>query len=98
MEKILIKIKRHEAKNTGAFIKWKLPPEAELVYTTKTEKKKKTHWFEYYLVPEGARLEKIRRSNSGNVSVIPYVAEELQVFGDEYYTIKKLLEHWKERK
>jgi len=90
MEKILIKIERHEAKNTGAFTKWKLPPEAELVYTTKTEKK--THWHEYYLVPSGTRLEKIRRSNRGNVSVVPYVAEELQVFGDEYTTIRYLCE------
>jgi hypothetical protein len=89
MEK-LIKIDRHEAKNTGAYTRWKLPNEAKLVYTTKTEKK--THWFEYYLVPEGARLEKIRRSNRGNITITPYYAEELQVFGDEYYTIKKLLE------
>jgi hypothetical protein len=87
-EYIIIQIERHEANNTGAFTRWILPQNAKFIYSDKTEKR--THWFEYYLVPANSQIIKIRRSNRGNISKIVYNAKDLEASNDMKEILKIL--------
>jgi hypothetical protein len=80
-EYVLIKIDRHESRKTGAFTKWILPHGSKPMGSNYTEFK--THWVEYWLVPKNSELERIRRSNRGNLSRTKYKAEELKVSDEE---------------
>jgi hypothetical protein len=76
MEEIIIQIERHEANRTSAFTRWILPENAKFLYSDKTQKR--THWYEYYLVPKNSQIIKIRRSNRGNIYKIVYDAKDLE--------------------
>jgi hypothetical protein len=84
-EYIIIQIERHEANHTSAFTRWILPQSSKFLYSDKTQKR--THWYEYYLVPANSQIIKIRRSNRGNISKIVYNAKSLEA--SEY--IKEIL-------
>jgi hypothetical protein len=73
---MIVKLDRHEAKATGASTRWILPPGARLIHSTHTTNK--THWYEYWEVPEGSVLTRVRVSNRGNVHVSEIPAEQLR--------------------
>jgi hypothetical protein len=79
-EFIVIQIERHEANRTSAFTRWILPQGSKFLYSDKTQKR--THWYEYYLVPKNSQIIKIRRSNRGNISKIVYDAKSLGASND----------------
>jgi translation initiation factor 1 (eIF-1/SUI1) len=87
-EYIIIQIERHEANHTSAFTRWILPQNSKFIYSDKT--KGRTHWFEYYLVPENSQVVRIRRSNRGNISKTVFNAKDLEASNDMKEILKIL--------
>ena len=87
---IIVKIDRHEAKRTGAFTRWIIPNDTELIYINFGYGK--THWDEYYLTKPNSVWIRIRRSNRGNLSTLKLTGEQLRISDDELNNIITILE------
>jgi hypothetical protein len=88
---VIIKIDRHEADRTDAYTRWKIKlPSGEVLKMIDAREKgivklirtsatlNKTHWFEWWEVPENAELIRIRMSNRGNLTKTIYKPQDLK--------------------
>ena len=77
---VLIEIDRHEARKTGAYIRWYVvglgPIEEVYRPLLSSASPSKTHWREAYDIPIGTKLIRVRYNNRGNFTIQLYEVTE----------------------